>query len=518
MANDVFIDVHAHSSVKYVYDKNDLWKSIGKPNITADISGTYTYTSSDFSRMAEGRVQVAFIPLHPIEQRATVVKDNFPKIAEKAILLLASYIAKVSRPVLDSMKTIKYNHYRHIVTERKFLEATSGRVRMIRFKNGRKQKCRYKIVKNAAEVQTILRQNRQRRSLFTIAVVLTVEGGHALGSGHLNFKYDKKIHKDSNVRLNASEKLLLRRVNYLKGIGTKPNVWHVSPLWITLAHAFKNDHFGHSQALIPLFTKTLKYAEQYRARPIPGFAGGRNKAMDSTAKKIIKRLLGIDGIRIGQGQRILIDIKHLSTKSRVQYYDILDAHHKTHPQDNIPILISHGAVNGKASVYSDPDPHDEQKDWKKSRTFNPWSFGLYNDEIIKIHNSKGLIGLIADQRVLAGGKRVKGSKLWIHRRKKRWVELITDQILHIVRTVSRARGVNSPHDAWKLITIGSDFDGGINPIDTFDTALKFSDLKKSLITQLWDKRFNPYRKRSEIKKLVDGICSKNALAFLKANY
>jgi microsomal dipeptidase-like Zn-dependent dipeptidase len=109
-----------------------------------------------------------------------------------------------------------------------------------------------------------------------------------------------------------------------------------------------------------------------------------------------------------QPYRMLIDIKHMSLKARQQYYDMLRQNYRS---ENIPIIMSHGGVTGVSwnnrLVATFPEVDHE---WIKVQhykcpglpgtKFYPRSINLYDEEIIKILDSKGVIGLNFDEKIL----------------------------------------------------------------------------------------------------------------------
>jgi microsomal dipeptidase-like Zn-dependent dipeptidase len=109
----------------------------------------------------------------------------------------------------------------------------------------------------------------------------------------------------------------------------------------------------------------------------------------------------------------LVDIKHMSFYARQYFYQMRIARQWT----KIPIIASHvgftgTALNGETFVRRTPfsTGHDilRLKFWRKkglgNTLFNTWSINLYNEDIITILESKGLIGLSFDQRIVGAGK------------------------------------------------------------------------------------------------------------------
>jgi microsomal dipeptidase-like Zn-dependent dipeptidase len=109
-----------------------------------------------------------------------------------------------------------------------------------------------------------------------------------------------------------------------------------------------------------------------------------------------------------QPNRILIDIKHMSLKARQEYYDML---RQNYSSENIPIIMSHGGVTGVswnnrrvATCRVVDHMWIKVKHYKRQglmgTKFFPRSINIYDEEIIKILDSNGLIGLNLDEKIL----------------------------------------------------------------------------------------------------------------------
>lgn len=142
--------------------------------------------------------------------------------------------------------------------------------------------------------------------------------------------------------------------------------------------------------------------------------------------------------------------------------------------------------------------------------FNPWSINLYDDDILEVINSNGLIGLNLDKRILGvpNIKKKQYPEKWstaeIKELKKGWgnnfnmqkitgikcfdekiVETEKDDLRlkpdglknhewHLRHLASHVLHAMSLHrDAWRHLALGSDYDGLIDPIKKYP---KFNDL------------------------------------------
>lgn len=497
-----FADIHPHSTFKYAYNDRDLWDSLDFPNPFGHLIGMANYTQSDLRRMAKGKVQLAFVGLHAIEQKMNFFNDKLENLAGEELEMISVPLTKIPKKAVDYMQTPQYDHYAQLMREIGLLRAHQDKEKKL-FIGRKRIRCHYRLVRNYQEVVDIIHKNEEDTSQFTIAIVPTMEGLYNLGAGHVDFNGPNPH--------NVDEVTMLKRIDNIKGITNDQGVgWEYPLAWTALAHIFSNRHFGHAQPLKKTFKNIFKYAEG------PGDAGGMmNTGITPLGKKLVKRLLGIAEESGAPGRRIFVDIKHLSTMGRKEYYEIIDEYNQLHPENPIPVILSHGAVNGKPLIseqnYNPEDGDDEQEN---STGFNPWSINIYDEEILRIHRTNGLLGIMLDERIISGKKKIKESP---HRGRKKWGEIFADQVYHIVSTVYES-GEPDKDEIWNRICIGSDFDGQINPANAFDTSRKFGDLRESFQEELNGSRFDPYRRTEDISKMLNLFCHDNALEFLKKHF
>lgn len=112
-------------------------------------------------------------------------------------------------------------------------------------------------------------------------------------------------------------------------------------------------------------------------------------------------------------QVTLVDLKHLSFYSRQYLYAMRAAHGWTH----IPLVASHMGVTGtswqnntyvKRWAGTGDNQIKRLKFWRRrglgNTLFNPWTINLFDEDILLVLESKGLIGLSFDQRIVGAGK------------------------------------------------------------------------------------------------------------------
>jgi microsomal dipeptidase-like Zn-dependent dipeptidase len=222
---------------------------------------------------------------------------------------------------------------------------------------------------------------------------------------------------------------------------------------------------------------------------------------------------------------VLIDIKHMSLKSRLDFYEYRKKMGYKHP-----ILASHMAVTGltinewKARLedcYRIREPAnaisitiDRRRAGKwgllnNDFSFNAWSINLMDEDITEILNSGGHIGICLDVRVLGwqgalgktdkeefislpdfktffpgqplrkGGEEVFESK-FLPTKEERQPIMLCFNILHILSVGY----LTTDKNPWLHIMLGSDFDGLISPPVITRNAKALPVLENSLLRWL----------------------------------
>ena len=422
-----YVDFHCHSAMK-PYGKSFNYSVIGKNNPNRNRSNSIwkynpptlvdklinyiihltKFSQANFTSMAKGGVNVVCISLYPIEKWFFANKINNEFIKDIA----SNFATGVGKKRVDAVQALT-NYFEDLEMEYDFYKQLDGVVK--RLPEG---KFRYKLVKSYDEIERIKAEDHDK--LTTICVVLTIEGLHVL---------------NHNIKIQPREEDFLANLQYIKN-------WDTPPFFVAIAHHFWNHLCGHAQSFTKLVKKKVDQSE------------GLNSGFTALGEKIVHELLSTNN-----GKRILIDLKHMSVASRKDYYSIIDT---TPAYKHIPHIISHGAVNGLQSFTK-----KEQIGSKVAGKFNPVDINFYDEEIIRIAKSKGIIGLQLDERRIASKKTLKNTKSSLSRSKIMHYrsELLWNQIQHILEILDTA-GIF----AWDCMAIGSDFDGIIDPLNGFWTS------------------------------------------------
>lgn len=268
------------------------------------------------------------------------------------------------------------------------------------------------------------------------------------------------------------------------------------------------------------------------------------KGLNQLGKTLIRAALSEEN-----GKPIWVDVKHMSLRSRLEYYQLRKTEFP-----HAPILATHMGITGVS--YTSKPIKKVQTNLSTQRVevfyfrslgamdtyFNPWSINLYDEDIQEIMVSGGLIGLSLDQRILGFGNVSKEifsleefepsefrpiSKPRYHRlggdhhqtaqKLRDWqIRYFCNNWLHTVKIGMQVIGT----DAWNHVCIGSDFDGLIDPVDDFRSAANYKFVFGRLVewmpvmAQAMEIPLAP----DVVQRKVTGLVHDNAIQFLQQHY
>jgi len=274
----------------------------------------------------------------------------------------------------------------------------------------------------------------------------------------------------------------------------------------------------------------------------PGFADifnqspGQDIGISNFGKALIKdHLLSRDN-----GQRILIDIKHMSIASRKDYYKILENIRLLDDsrQANVPIISSHTAVNGVLTLAKAIEEKDSFN-LDKNSYVSKWDVNLTDEDIVEIFKSDGLIGICMHDGRMPGNrfreqlKKAKNSPETIN---KLHVQMFLTNVFHIIKVnleyirkenLTRTTSKIDEIDAWKTVCLGSDNDGIIDPFDNFKSAADLTSFRENVLQSLnsyvlpeysgYNVVSLPSEKQLSLKAL-DDLMVKQTFVEVKKNY
>ncbi|NVO29707.1 hypothetical protein [Hymenobacter lapidiphilus] len=280
------------------------------------------------------------------------------------------------------------------------------------------------------------------------------------------------------------------------------------------------------------------------------------------------------------GRRILVDLRHSGIKTRLQFYHLRDSLYQ-----DVPPLVSHCAASGESlrlaiatglRPYSDmyPEFNNPATFYPKLtgesfRMFNQWPFSKYfsdHDTILKVQDlpqkggsgwfhptsnnladeeieyitrSGGLMGLTVEQRGLGGSmKQYRTTRANSRVRLRNWLTSNQPGLTNIQRAVLEKQffdaapfmrnlwyftNLSKPDvDVWQHLTIGSDYDGIADPMDSFATSGRLPNLESFIndyyqaFEDVYGLKFNlAGRPMSQNLRLV---FSANGIEFVKKYY
>jgi microsomal dipeptidase-like Zn-dependent dipeptidase len=442
LMNKILIDLHCHPGMK-PYGKsfetaipgtnstdakkaNSIWNY--DPPKGGDFNfqglGVTRFTQSSMSTLAYGKVRLICASIYSIER--SFVDFNVAGIPALGTVL-ANFTSGLGRKRIDFARKNK-DYFSDVTMEYEFYKQLHDKE--VRIDNVRKK---YVLVKNFADLEEQMVINEPNTDVETIYVIISIEGLHNLNCG---IDYTKQ----------PDEATIMGNLAKLKD-------WEHRPFYVTFAHHFYNQLCGHARTLSG-FPQKL-FVDQ---------SLGLDNGFSPLGLKVMQELTKNDG------KRIHIDIKHMSYTARTDYINHLkNYYHPEYLQKKYPIIASHGACNGMMHIKNpNPTPGLEET----ARRMFDGDINFYDNEIVDIAESGGILGLQLDERRISSKKfkeelEDKGYNDPRHYNSK----MLWNNIQHIVQLLDK-------HNlfAWDCIAIGSDNDGMIDPIDEFWTAEDMDDL------------------------------------------
>lgn len=489
-----FADIHCHPALHpFAWDyagrkKNENVWDYDPPKPRQRNSKYPEFSQADFRTMAKGGIKLAYVSIYPIEQgwlKPNVIDDS--SITD----ILARFVSQLPPKYVNAVQSDDYKYFDFFTGEYNFLHKEDGKAHEV---DG--EIYRYKILKPGDDLNDLLAMDN------TIGVILSVEGAQSFIS-------------DNESGINTATYDFEQTIQNIEAVKT----WDHPPFFVSFAHHFYNGFCGHARSF-PGFTSNL-FDQKV----------GLNEPFNDNGRKIVDCLLGLNDYA-GNGQRILIDTKHMSIAARQEYYQkIRTLNAGKEDSEKIPVVVSHTAYNGHATMAEAivwPDTDDAK--YENSHIFNNWSINLCDDEIIEIFNSNGIIGLNFDERILSGQDVINAykstfSKKDIRKRTKGvmrfWAKQMLNNILGIVRVVAHDPTIQASEKVkiWNMLALGTDFDGMINPEDGFITSEEFIDLRElfSVLMPI-ETDIDELLQGLSVEVALDKLFYQNAVDFAKMYY
>ncbi|KAB1071362.1 hypothetical protein F6U93_01150 [Tamlana haliotis] len=501
-------DLHCHPSFKpannseitdiWTYKKNPCTKTLFKGvlgfslrrlMVNLFVNDLATYTQSNLDHCHDGENRLLFLSIYPIERQ--FVKPNRPFSSSTAsqrfilgrvfgINLKLHLDAKIFQ-VLTGFSETKVTGY---------LDSAHGSEVVDYFDDD--LACEYTYLKESHNSESPnetyeIRPKFQMVSNYEeyaalenqniIAGIVTIEGMHALG------KYKRTDLFGSSTIDGLSDENKTDLINsFIQNVRRLKNKdeFEFTPFFITFAHHFNNLLTGHAKSFGDPKNKLLPgFSNVFNQKP------GLDAGITAFGKVLIKDHL----LSTVNGQRILIDTKHMSLEARNDYFSIVKSLRDV--GDHVPIIISHTAINGistRARAAEQPDTNKLDKNSYISR----WDINITDQDIREVFDSDGIIGVCMHDGRMPGGKFKALMKTYKRRFTKEetlnklHTQMFLTNVFHIAKVnLEHIRAHNSQNpnhryeeiEAWKTICLGSDNDGIVDPFDNFNSAKTLDGFK-----------------------------------------
>lgn len=459
MSAKQIIDIHVHSTlkpygksfrkssnIKSVKDSSCVWyedKADIIDKVDEERLGLSRYRQSDFTSLTQGNHKIACISFYPMEKGFTQLQKA-PLQLRRNVLL--NFVTMLGRNRLRGIESDDYNYFADYKKEYDFLLALNNQVP----KNGNQK---YKLLQTIDDVTADA----------NLLIIPTVEGCHFLCEGH-----------DTENPANWSN--LKENVAFLKN--------QPYPLFfVTMAHHFYNGLCTHSKSLYGFIEKALNQRRGMDDFEMP--ADADLAPISPLGEQLIDLLLSTE-----KGNRILIDVKHMSQNARLRYYEILASN--KYKNQNIPIIYSHGAFAFDEKI----------------------QINLNINDVVQIYKSKGIIGIEIDQRILTYHK--------LDERKGKEAYFDSNSFWLQIKAFAEIAYLGHFDNPWQCIALGSDYDGIINPLDSFRDSSTMGKLFDNLVAHLNDYWNNapviPKNYKGTAEEIIHQVMYQNAFDFINEHY
>jgi microsomal dipeptidase-like Zn-dependent dipeptidase len=473
---DFFVDLHCHSTMRAFQTRpmgpeKNLWECTQNDTIDTPFGrwvqkqtkAISKQSQSNFYKCIKGNTRVVFDSLYPIERGFI----NFRKITE---LIIGK---KASKTIVVTSSGISLEQFGNYKKSFNYFKELNEQYQLLAKNQGASPcgKYQYKLVNNYNELEESLSSCNK-----TINVIVTIEGAHALGVGT---RYSERMSEEE------LKQILSKNIRAIKQ-------WDHPPFFVTFSHHFWNQLCGHS----PTFSLPTK------------ISCNQSKGLGSGFTELGWFVL--DELLSGKnGKRILIDTRHMSVRARKQYFDYVSNYNKLNPDNKVPLISSHSAVNGFKTM----DLKKERKTLK-GNFYCSSRLNLSAEEVIAIHHSRGIAGIILDKTRHCDTRKLKhiNKQKTPDEKKHIFLKLILDNIFFCIEAVNAK-------SAWDSLALGTDFDGVITHFDFYRDTSSLPELKEDLIDFL-----NRYKYRYELwfgyspEEIIHKLFTQNAMDFLKRNF
>ena len=484
-AQGIMADLHCHSLLKPYYSgSNDLWsfwehhcEPESYNSVLEKSESVPKFTQGNFESMLLGNVKLVYVSLTPLE-----FEMRHPKIFRDLEKLRNTFacMAGIS-PKWEFFLSDKVDYFEELCGHFELLQNGEKQA----FYNG-EDSLRYEIITSASQFRSVMKDPNR------LGIVVSIEGAHSLGEGPLSPDLLASPYYQEQV---------LEHLAMLKGnhpIDREGNFLDFPVCVMTINHFMWNGLSGHAKTFGTVEGLLFNQSE------------GINTGFTTLGEKVVKQMLDKSS-----GRRILPDVKHMSIPSRQWYYAYLESLRRA--GDTVPVVATHVGIGGES--WEIVDNSKMQKTLPTRDYLNQSPISMFDEDIRQIAMTKGILGIMLDKYRLAGSignAAVDDSREGSQNRRKVYIQLLVLNMLEVVDVLQNK-------SAWDIISIGSDFDGMIFAMETYDCGYEFSSLREDLFNffdapeDLWD--LYPKRKIQRMMygfsaaEIVEKVMGSNLIAF-----
>lgn len=496
-------DLHVHCGLKGYAAENDpkfaghtIWdfyppreEELNQLNfvLRGAIKETAKASQANLDACIQSNLCVPFLAIYPIERQMFALDPQKPFRKLFKLLLAGKQHAYLGAAVagfplervekilanVDNDRDEGVNYYNQFRKERKYL------LDQTTFSSKNHPDHRFCIASDYLDFRAHL------KARDTICGLFTVEGAHSFG----HYLHNSTFHK-TYAELGAEERQVLRDsfLQNITEVKTEDQGRH-APLFVTYCHHFNNLLAGHARSFSDkssLFLGLNKPGMRHLFNQEPGLNLGFSELGEEVRDLLLDR---------ERGRRILIDTKHMSAQSRKEFYAYV-RNKREQENDSIPIIHSHAAISGwltldQAMLKNESETRDQD------HYFSRWQINLTNEDILEMYDSDGLIGVVLHEGRMPGGDFKKKARKLKKRLKKAdpgsaqhaaydrklkdmYLKLLWSNIFHVAKVIRDHR----QEDGWKMIALGSDYDGLVDPFNSFPEVTSFQNLRQDMIDYL----------------------------------
>lgn len=425
--------------------------------------------------------------VNPILEKLAGIVFNSDAERKSAKDYFQSLLMRMPGPRVEFLQSKSYDYWTEMKEEICFLTSRSGleteskvlkkslKKEVKKTEEFERARGTYIVAKNYGELKDALDKKQ-------LVIVLTIEGAHS-------FSTDTQLTS------------VLCRIKELKD--------KYPVFFITFSHHFNNSLCGHAHSLIKGATLFANQKDGMQAQFNPlGIAAVR--LLLSLTDQNIKNETAL-------GRRILIDVKHMGVESREQFYKEIILPALNNHGDKIPVIASHVCYSGIATFL------DMKKNWQENlesddllfgNGLNHWNINVCDEDVEIILKTEGLLGICLDQRIMGffKGDNRDGKKL------------LESNLGRLLDAVIQNNKLNQEEKSkvWKILCIGTDFEGYVDPTKNYPTVLQFEQLEEDLfkfIQKYIDEgKAEQYYISKPATEIARDICMNNVMEFLKIHF